>query len=177
VSTKIPGGDTTAGKAGFFTGAGCLTAAVALSALAGCGALVSGKPGPPERPATISVTRTTTPTPTATITVTARPATPSPVPKTTARDHDRDGIPDTLDDADGDGVNQDEDFDDQDASVGRTPELGRVPKPGPARSAPGSSRDTGVPAGATAQCEDGSFSFSAHRQGTCSHHGGVARWL
>ncbi|HYM00974.1 MAG TPA: DUF3761 domain-containing protein, partial [Blastocatellia bacterium] len=34
-----------------------------------------------------------------------------------------------------------------------------------------------VPAGATAQCSDGTFSFSQHHQGTCSHHGGVARWL
>ncbi|HKS51273.1 MAG TPA: DUF3761 domain-containing protein [Pseudonocardiaceae bacterium] len=34
-----------------------------------------------------------------------------------------------------------------------------------------------APSGATAQCEDGSYSFSQHRQGTCSHHGGVARWL
>jgi hypothetical protein len=34
-----------------------------------------------------------------------------------------------------------------------------------------------VPAGATAQCRDGSYSFSQHRQGTCSHHGGVAQWL
>lgn len=31
--------------------------------------------------------------------------------------------------------------------------------------------------GATAQCRDGSYSFSANRSGTCSHHGGVARWL
>ena len=38
--------------------------------------------------------------------------------------------------------------------------------------------DTGAaPAGASAQCRDGSFSFSAHHRGTCSHHGGVARWL
>ena len=38
--------------------------------------------------------------------------------------------------------------------------------------------DTGAaPAGASARCRDGSFSFSAHRRGTCSHHGGVARWL
>src|SRR5262245_35657077 len=29
-----------------------------------------------------------------------------------------------------------------------------------------------VPAGATAQCNDGTFSFSQHHQGTCSHHGG-----
>ncbi len=35
----------------------------------------------------------------------------------------------------------------------------------------------GVPPGASAQCSDGTYSFSAHRQGTCSHHGGVARWL
>jgi hypothetical protein len=34
-----------------------------------------------------------------------------------------------------------------------------------------------VPPGATAQCEDGSYSFSQSRSGTCSHHGGVARWL
>jgi hypothetical protein len=35
----------------------------------------------------------------------------------------------------------------------------------------------GVPASATAQCADGTCSFSTHRQGTCSHHGGVAKWL
>jgi hypothetical protein len=35
----------------------------------------------------------------------------------------------------------------------------------------------GVPAGATAQCGDGTYSFSQHRQGTCSHHGGVSQWL
>jgi len=34
-----------------------------------------------------------------------------------------------------------------------------------------------VPEGATAQCRDGSYSFSQHRQGTCSRHGGVSRWL
>ncbi len=33
------------------------------------------------------------------------------------------------------------------------------------------------PAGATAKCEDGSYSFSESRSGTCSHHGGVAVWL
>ncbi|AFD27669.1 DUF3761 domain-containing protein [Deinococcus gobiensis] len=32
------------------------------------------------------------------------------------------------------------------------------------------------PAGASAQCRDGSYSFSANRRGTCSHHGGVATW-
>ncbi|HTV85450.1 MAG TPA: DUF3761 domain-containing protein [Dyella sp.] len=34
-----------------------------------------------------------------------------------------------------------------------------------------------APAGASAQCRDGSYSFSLHHSGTCSHHGGVARWL
>lgn len=34
-----------------------------------------------------------------------------------------------------------------------------------------------VPAGATALCRDGTYSFSQHRSGTCSHHGGVAQWL
>lgn len=36
---------------------------------------------------------------------------------------------------------------------------------------------SGVPAGATAQCEDGTYSFSQSRRGTCSGHGGVAMWL
>ncbi len=30
--------------------------------------------------------------------------------------------------------------------------------------------------GATAECWDGTCSYSAHRQGTCSHHGGVKEW-
>lgn len=33
------------------------------------------------------------------------------------------------------------------------------------------------PPGATALCRDGTYSFSRSRRGTCSHHGGVARWL
>ena len=37
--------------------------------------------------------------------------------------------------------------------------------------------DNQPPPGATAQCRDGTFSFSQSRRGTCSHHGGVARWL
>ena len=35
----------------------------------------------------------------------------------------------------------------------------------------------GAPAGATAQCRDGTYSFSQHHSGTCSSHGGVAGWL
>ena len=33
------------------------------------------------------------------------------------------------------------------------------------------------PPGATAQCRDGTYSYSTHHSGTCSHHGGVAVWL
>src|SRR3954449_12343441 len=42
---------------------------------------------------------------------------------------------------------------------------------------PAYSNDNAVPAGATAQCGDGTYSFSQHRSGTCSHHGGVAQWF
>lgn len=34
-----------------------------------------------------------------------------------------------------------------------------------------------TPAGATAICNDGTYSFSCSRRGTCSHHGGVRVWL
>jgi hypothetical protein len=34
-----------------------------------------------------------------------------------------------------------------------------------------------VPIGASAQCRDGTYSFSQSRRGTCSHHGGVAEWF
>ncbi len=34
-----------------------------------------------------------------------------------------------------------------------------------------------APDGATAQCGDGTYSFSLNHRGTCSHHGGVAEWL
>ena len=38
-------------------------------------------------------------------------------------------------------------------------------------------RASQAPAGASARCGDSSYSFSESRRGTCSHHGGVARWL
>ena len=44
--------------------------------------------------------------------------------------------------------------------------------PSPTKTADGQ-----PPPGASAKCRDGTFSFSRHRQGTCSHHGGVAEWL
>src|SRR2546426_11469392 len=40
-----------------------------------------------------------------------------------------------------------------------------------------SQEPSAAPSGATARCRDGTYSFSKHRSGTCSHHGGVATWL
>ncbi len=49
------------------------------------------------------------------------------------------------------------------------------PPPPPARNvAPPPAQDPS--GGATALCNDGTLSYSAHHQGTCSHHGGVAVW-
>jgi hypothetical protein len=36
---------------------------------------------------------------------------------------------------------------------------------------------TSTTTGATARCVDGTLSYSQHRSGTCSHHGGVAQWI
>ncbi|GAB3454747.1 DUF3761 domain-containing protein [Kineococcus endophyticus] len=58
-----------------------------------------------------------------------------------------------------------------------------VVAPAPATSAPAPAADApaetsaDVPAGASAVCRDGTLSYSAHRRGTCSHHGGVDTWL
>lgn len=40
----------------------------------------------------------------------------------------------------------------------------------------GNWRDHSAPApkSATAECRDGTYSFSEHHRGTCSHHGGVS---
>jgi len=43
--------------------------------------------------------------------------------------------------------------------------------------APAKSMQDVVPAGASAKCRDGSYSFSQNRRGTCAHHGGVGAWL
>jgi hypothetical protein len=42
---------------------------------------------------------------------------------------------------------------------------------------PSHSKSGAIPNGATAQCGDGSYSFSQSHRGTCSHHGGVGQWL
>jgi uncharacterized protein DUF3761 len=52
-----------------------------------------------------------------------------------------------------------------------------VNKQGDTVHSPAHSKSGAVPDGATAQCRDGSYSFSQHRSGTCSHHGGVGKWL
>jgi uncharacterized protein YraI len=44
-------------------------------------------------------------------------------------------------------------------------------------ASPTRTADGQPPAGASAKCRDGTFSFSRSRRGTCSHHGGVAEWL
>lgn len=48
----------------------------------------------------------------------------------------------------------------------------------PTSRAPVTGQNTSAagPNGATAKCRDGSVSFSAHRSGTCSRHGGVAQF-
>jgi hypothetical protein len=40
---------------------------------------------------------------------------------------------------------------------------------------PSATNSGSPPIGYSAQCRDGSWSFSERRSGTCSHHGGVAR--
>jgi len=37
-------------------------------------------------------------------------------------------------------------------------------------------RPSDNPSGASAQCRDGSYSYSQNRRGTCSGHGGVSVW-
>ncbi|MFE7542996.1 DUF3761 domain-containing protein [Streptomyces platensis] len=48
---------------------------------------------------------------------------------------------------------------------------------GGSSSTSGGEEEAQAPAGASAQCNDGTYSYSAHRRGTCSHHHGVAVWL
>jgi len=55
-----------------------------------------------------------------------------------------------------------------------------TPDPSSGGSAPGGAAGImggGPPAGATAQCRDGDYSYSTHHSGTCSGHGGVSQWL
>ena len=40
----------------------------------------------------------------------------------------------------------------------------------------GTAHDATIPNYASAQCRDGTYSYSAHRSGACSWHHGVAEW-
>lgn len=56
----------------------------------------------------------------------------------------------------------------------------RTRKPPPVKYEPrkdAASTRSSAPAGASAQCRHGTYSFSAHRRGTCSHHVGVGTWM
>ena len=57
------------------------------------------------------------------------------------------------------------------AWAGSRPTAAPVAAPTPTTSTPPPS------SGPTAQCKDGTFSYSKSRSGTCSGHGGVARWI
>lgn len=52
-----------------------------------------------------------------------------------------------------------------------------VNKAGNVVHSPAHTKDGAIPSGAKAKCYDGTYSFSQSRRGTCSHHGGVMRWL
>jgi hypothetical protein len=45
------------------------------------------------------------------------------------------------------------------------------------KTKPVKTADGTAPQGATAKCQDGTYSFSASHKGTCSHHGGVDAWI
>src|SRR5262249_39204323 len=52
----------------------------------------------------------------------------------------------------------------------------RTSTPAPLSVTPSPTAAAVIPAGATAKCVDGTFSFSQTRSGTYSRHGGVAQW-
>lgn len=62
----------------------------------------------------------------------------------------------------------------------RAASVTNAPTPVPTRTRAATPAPTATPvlpaAGPTAQCRDGTYSYSANHRGTCSHHGGVATW-
>jgi hypothetical protein len=52
-----------------------------------------------------------------------------------------------------------------------------VNKSGVTVHSPSKTHSGQIPPGASAKCRDGSYNFSQHHSGTCSHHGGVEAWL
>lgn len=65
------------------------------------------------------------------------------------------------------------------ATTTSTPAKTKVaPAPKPAATASGSGESVNKnPSGAIAQCKDGTYSHAKSRQGACSRHGGVAKWM
>ena len=61
------------------------------------------------------------------------------------------------------------------SSSAPAPAAKRAPAPRKTAAAPASVEDHN-PAGAIAQCKDGTYSHSKGRTGACSRHGGVAKW-
>ncbi|BCK72615.1 hypothetical protein Srufu_065680 [Streptomyces libani subsp. rufus] len=62
-------------------------------------------------------------------------------------------------------------------SSGGSSSSGSAGSDGGSSSTSGGEEEAQAPAGASARCNDGTYSYSAHRRGTCSHHHGVAVWL
>ena len=52
-----------------------------------------------------------------------------------------------------------------------------INKSGKEVHSPAHTKSGTAPAGATAKCADGTYSFSQSHRGTCSRHGGVKTWL
>lgn len=52
-----------------------------------------------------------------------------------------------------------------------------APKPSGHTPAPSPAPGPGAPQSATGICNDGTYSYAAHHQGMCSHHGGVRTYL
>ena len=61
-----------------------------------------------------------------------------------------------------------------DAAQSLTPTTRNTPPPAPRPVSTPPPAPAGRPGGATALCNDGTYSHAAHHQGACSHHGGVA---
>lgn len=62
-------------------------------------------------------------------------------------------------------------------SVGKKSKYSRKAKHRTSRTSKRKRKINKRPYGATALCNDGTYSYSQTRRGTCSHHGGVAIWF
>ncbi|WP_406216766.1 DUF3761 domain-containing protein [Streptomyces decoyicus] len=79
--------------------------------------------------------------------------------------------------ADGSGSSGSSSSSGSSGSSGSASSSGGTGSEGSGGSASGGEEQPQAPAGASARCNDGTYSYSAHRRGTCSHHHGVAVWL